>query len=129
LSLFTTCPDWLWGLPSFLPTGFWDLSDCDWDMKFTTHLHLVLKLRTCGATTPLPQHVFKVWFLIKHKIRSYSMMLRKAQGKCYLYLYFASKIYIFFYHRGNENKIMSNYDPCRTSPSTYPSHTAVFTYC
>jgi len=34
-------------------------------MKLTTHLNLVLRLRTNGAIPPLLQYVFMAWCLIK----------------------------------------------------------------
>jgi hypothetical protein len=36
-------------------------------VKLTTHLHLVPTLWMHGATTPVPQYIFKAWCLIKHK--------------------------------------------------------------
>jgi hypothetical protein len=36
-------------------------------VKLTTHLHLVPKSRMRGAIHPLPQYVFMVWCLVKHR--------------------------------------------------------------
>jgi len=38
-------------------------------VKLTTHLHLLPKLRMCGATPALLQYVFMAWCLIKQGIR------------------------------------------------------------
>jgi len=35
-------------------------------VKLTTHLYLVLKLRMCGATPPLP-YVFMAWCLVTNR--------------------------------------------------------------
>jgi hypothetical protein len=36
-------------------------------VKLTTHLHLVLRSRMCGAAPPLLQYIFTVWCLVKHR--------------------------------------------------------------
>jgi len=43
-------------------------------MKLTTHLHLVQRLKMCGAIPPFPQYTFMVWCSVK------------AQGQLYLHL-------------------------------------------
>jgi len=35
-----------------------------WSIKLITHLHLVLRLRKCGAIPSLPSYLFMVKFLI-----------------------------------------------------------------
>jgi len=43
-------PDWLWDPPSLLTNGYQELFPVGQNgqvMKLTTHLHLVLRLRTC----------------------------------------------------------------------------------
>jgi hypothetical protein len=47
-----------------------------WDVKLTTHLHLVLRSRMHGAIPPLLQYAFMVWCSVK------------AQGHFYLTFYF-----------------------------------------
>jgi hypothetical protein len=36
-------------------------------VNLTTHLHLVLRSRMCGAIPPLLQYVFMGWCLVKHR--------------------------------------------------------------
>jgi hypothetical protein len=36
-------------------------------VKITTHIHVVPRLRKCGAIPPLNQNVFMAWWLLKHK--------------------------------------------------------------
>jgi hypothetical protein len=36
-------------------------------MKLTSHLHVVLMSKMCGATPPLPQHIIMGWCLVKHR--------------------------------------------------------------
>jgi len=38
-------------------------------MKVATHLHLVPRLRMCGAVSPLPKYAFIEWCLIKEWIQ------------------------------------------------------------
>jgi hypothetical protein len=38
-----------------------------WGVKLTAHLHLVPRLRMYGAIPLLPQYVFMVWYLVKHR--------------------------------------------------------------
>jgi hypothetical protein len=44
-------------------------------VNLTTKLHLVTRLRMRGAIRPFPQYVFMAWYLIKHRIRLYGMVL------------------------------------------------------
>jgi hypothetical protein len=46
-------PSPMQGVPGLLPRGYSSRT-----VKLTTHLHLVPKLRICGAIPTLPQHVF-----------------------------------------------------------------------
>jgi hypothetical protein len=36
-------------------------------VRLTTHLHLVPRLRKHGVVPPLPQYVFMVWCVVKHR--------------------------------------------------------------
>jgi len=45
-------------------------------VKLTTHLHVVMRLRMCGAISPLPQYVFMVWCLIKQMMAWYLVKYR-----------------------------------------------------
>jgi hypothetical protein len=53
----------LWYPPSLLFNGYWSSFPgyCRLGIKFTTHLHLVLKLQMSGATPLLPLHAFPAW--------------------------------------------------------------------
>jgi len=55
------------------------------DMTLTTHLHIVPRLRICGAVPqlPPPPYVFMVWCLVKHTAQTPSL---------YLYLYLTTFI-------------------------------------
>jgi hypothetical protein len=62
-------PDRLWGPPSFYSVGTGELSPRvkGRSMKVITHLHLIHRLRLCGAIPPLPQCL-------------HGVMLNKAPG-------------------------------------------------
>jgi hypothetical protein len=66
-------PDRLWGPPSFPFNGYWGYSGRN--VKMTTHLHLVSRLRMCRDTHLFPQQVFMAWRLSKHRIRLHSVVL------------------------------------------------------
>jgi hypothetical protein len=61
-------PDQLWGPPSLLSNGYQgpSLGVKQQDVKMTTHLHLVLRSRICGAIPPLPQYAFMVCCSVKN---------------------------------------------------------------
>jgi hypothetical protein len=54
-------------------------------MKLTTHLQLVLRLRTCGATSPLPIHLHGV--VLMKWIQLMVRYLVKHRGNFTFYLY------------------------------------------
>jgi len=56
--------------PSLLSNGYQGLFPWGWSsgrVKLTTHLHLVPRSRLRVNVPPLPQYVFMVWYLIKHR--------------------------------------------------------------
>jgi len=56
------CPDWLWGPHCFLFCGYWEgVLSPGVDMKLTTHLHLVPRLRMGGAKPLLHLYVLVTW--------------------------------------------------------------------
>jgi hypothetical protein len=65
------CPYWLWNLSRYQTTGYVLLFPWGYngqDMKQTTRVHTVPRLRMCGAVPPHPLHL-------------YSMVLNYAQGQ------------------------------------------------
>jgi hypothetical protein len=46
------------------PDQFWGSPKSNQGMKLTSHLYLVLRLRMCGAISPLTQYIFMAWLLI-----------------------------------------------------------------
>jgi hypothetical protein len=61
------CPDWLWPtqptiqcVPGSFTPGYRGRGP-----NLTTHLHIVLRLRMCGAVSPLPQYIFMAWYLVR----------------------------------------------------------------
>jgi hypothetical protein len=54
-------PDRLWNSLSLLSSRYRDV-------KMTTHLHLVPRLRMRGDIPPFPQYVFMAWFLVNHML-------------------------------------------------------------
>jgi hypothetical protein len=53
--------------PTQCVTGALSVGESGWGVKLTTHLHLVPKSRMSGAIPPLPQLVFMMWCLVKHR--------------------------------------------------------------
>jgi len=49
---------------SLFSSGYWGL--LSQVVKLTTQLHLVLRLRMCGAVAPVPKYNFMAWCLVKH---------------------------------------------------------------
>jgi hypothetical protein len=59
-------PDRLWGPPIVLSNGYCGLS---LEVKLTTHLRPVPRLRMCRDIHPLPQYTFVTWCVIKQWVR------------------------------------------------------------
>jgi hypothetical protein len=82
-------PDHFGSLPSPLSSGYWGLLSQEVKelvMKLTTHLHLVLRLRMCGAIPPLPQYVSMLCYLVKHRKNFTSLPLSESQHLFHTYL-------------------------------------------
>jgi len=65
-------PGWFWGPAILVSNGYQGRG-----VKLTTHLHLVPRLRLCGATHSLPQYAFMAWCSVK------------AQGQLYVFTFYA----------------------------------------
>jgi hypothetical protein len=64
------CPERLWSPPDLLPNGDLGLfpsGESGLGVKLTIHLHLAPRSRMRGDILLLPQHVFMVWCLVKHR--------------------------------------------------------------
>jgi hypothetical protein len=53
--------------PASYPMGLFPWGYSGRSVKLTTHLHLVSRSRRRGNILPLPQYVFMVWCLVKHR--------------------------------------------------------------
>jgi len=73
-------------------------------VKLTTYIHLVPRLRMCGAISPLLQYVFMVWFIIEQDIHFVVWFLVEHKVT---YLYFT--LFAAFIRMCKFNSIMGNH--------------------
>jgi hypothetical protein len=64
------CTDRIWGPPSLISNGYQELfqwEQSDWSVKLTTHVHLVLRSRVCGAMPLFPNTPSWLSDQLKHR--------------------------------------------------------------